>query len=72
MAIEVKLEKDDLPLGVERCCFCRKITPYWYKPADVACCQSCAKRADDRDVPDKKTWCRRERIAESRLGDPGT
>jgi hypothetical protein len=49
--------------AVERCCFCRTVTHFWFVPNDVACCESCAKRADAADVPDKHAWCRRERIA---------
>jgi hypothetical protein len=24
--------------AIERCCFCRKPTRFWFKPKDVACC----------------------------------
>ena len=54
-------ERDLTP--TERCCFCRKLTRHWYLPKDVACCQDCAKKADRKDVPTKKVWCRREQIA---------
>jgi hypothetical protein len=53
----------------ELCCFCRKPTSFWYTPEGqdpgkaVACCPDCACRAEPQDVPDKKTWIRRERIA---------
>jgi len=67
--IDVEHEPSDDP-AVERCCFCRKGTRYWYKPRDVACCQKCAKKAEPEDVPDKKTWCRREKIAFRAFTDP--
>jgi hypothetical protein len=62
--IEVHHEEgvEDLQ-SVERCCFCRNSTRFWYKPKDVACCRECALRAEPEDVPTKKVWCRRERIA---------
>ena len=55
---------------VERCCFCRKRTGFWTLLSDrtpgeqVACCASCARVAKEEDVPTKKVWIRRERIAE--------
>lgn len=48
--------------AVERCCFCRNRTKFWFLPKDVACCLRCAKHANIRDVPSKKTWMRRELI----------
>ena len=62
--IDVELEKgvEDLS-ATEHCCFCRKPTRFWYLPKDVACCQKCAKKAEAKDVPSKKVWCRREQIA---------
>ena len=58
------LDKDDMEL----CCFCRTPTEFWTeiesRPADhVACCESCASRAWEEDVPSKSVWIRRERIA---------
>jgi len=53
--------------AIERCCFCRKETRYWYKPKDVACCQECAVKAEPVDVPSKKIWCRREDIVRRRI-----
>lgn len=47
----------------ERCCFCRAKTHFWFREKDVACCEKCAQRANAEDVPDKLSWCRRERIA---------
>ena len=61
--IEVTHEPELDFRAIERCCFCRKPTRHWYKPKDVACCEDCAKKADHKDVPSKKTWCRREDIA---------
>lgn len=63
--IEVTKQEDahETPLHwQEYCCFCRKKTIYWYTPKDVACCQDCATRAEPKDVPSKKQWCRREDI----------
>lgn len=53
-------------LGEERCCFCRDLTWFWYREADVAVCQKCARTANPEDVPNKQTWMRREEIAENR------
>jgi hypothetical protein len=53
----------------ERCCFCRAATRYWYRPKDVAVCTKCAPHADDADVPAKRIWCRRERIAMLACGE---
>ena len=62
--IDVELEKGvEVFREVEHCCFCRKPTRFWYLPKDVACCQQCAKKAEPKDVPSKKVWCRREQIA---------
>jgi len=60
--IKIEREPGEAP-GIERCCFCRKQTHFWYLPKDVAVCEECAKRAQPKDVPDKETWCRREEIA---------
>lgn len=62
--IEVKHEVgvEDLA-SIERCCFCREATRFWYLPNDVACCKSCAEKAEPEDVPTKQEWIRRERIA---------
>ena len=66
--IEVEHEKGVEGLrSIENCCFCRKATRYWYLPKDVACCPGCAERAATKDVPSKKVWCRRERIATRRM-----
>ena len=57
------------PHDMERCCFCRKATPFWTSiedraPGDqVACCDGCASRGFPSDVPSKRVWMRRERIS---------
>lgn len=72
MSVTVVLEENAEP-PYERCCFCRKPTPYWYFPGgvenkkplgnnEVACCLLCAKEATVKDMPSKRTWCRREDI----------
>ncbi len=61
MILVTKEPKPEYPL--ELCCFCRAPTPYWFLPKDVACCQGCAARANEKDVPSKDVWIRREHIA---------
>ena len=66
-SITVEEEPADLSSrNLERCCFCRQPTRFWYRPNDVACCPTGASRAIAADVPNKETWIRRELIA-----DPG-
>lgn len=48
---------------VERCCFCRFETRFWYHPMRIACCKGCATLAEPEDVPDRHAWRRREEIA---------
>ena len=67
--IRVEREPEGFGPPYEKCCFCRKPTPTWYRPKDVAVCPSCARRADHEDVPSKEEWCRRERIATPTIGD---
>lgn len=58
------------PEAKEHCCFCRKLTAHWFnskRTKDVACCTSCAKLANEEDVPTKTDWVRRERIANPRF-----
>lgn len=68
MPIPIHREDPEDP-PVERCCFCRNVTPFWTSLSDrkggqqVACCEHCAGRGDPVDVPTKDQWCRRERIA---------
>lgn len=68
MPVPIHKEPDGEP-PMERCCFCRSVTPYWTSLSDrklgqqVAICQHCASRADPVDVPSKEMWSRRERIA---------
>lgn len=70
MSIPLTRDPDGPPY--ERCCFCRARTAYWTDLPDrdpgkqVACCPKCAKKATPKDVPSKKTWWRREVIAEDR------
>lgn len=42
---------------LERCCFCRIPTKFWYVKKDVACCQGCAKKHQVKYIPTKKQWC---------------
>lgn len=67
MAIPVTHDQDEINDGIsERCCFCRAPTRYWYLPKDVAVCPDCAPYAKAEDVPAKREWCNRERIAMAR------
>lgn len=59
----VREDPEPSSFEVENCCFCRRSTPFWYREKDVAVCVECAGHASPEDVPDKETWCRRERIA---------
>ena len=62
--IEVKRESGPPPwMELERCCFCRAQTPFWFEEKDVACCERCARVANAEDVPTKAVSLRRERIA---------
>lgn len=62
--IEVTKDPDELnEFGTEHCCFCRRPTRYWFTPKDVPVCRACAPHANEKDVPSKKTWWRREEIA---------
>lgn len=42
---------------LERCCFCRRATPYWCVEKDVAVCPTCASTRDLDEVPTKAEWC---------------
>ena len=66
-AMTIPLEKeDDVEMPFERCCFCRKPTPWWTKlprrtpGAQVACCQACSQERKHKDVPTKDEWCDKE------------
>jgi predicted amidophosphoribosyltransferase len=64
----VPIHRGDPDPPHERCCFCRTPTDWWTSldrkiGEQVACCQHCAARAEPEEVPSKKDWCRRERIA---------
>ncbi len=61
--VNVEKEPNDFSLPEEQCVFCRGVTAYWYRKADIACCQGCAAHANDEDFPTKEQWVRRERIA---------
>lgn len=50
----------DLPL--ERCCFCKSPTDYWYTKLDVAVCPSCAQTRKPEEVSTKQQWCDSERF----------
>jgi hypothetical protein len=55
---------DDIIISeLERCCICRKETPYWYQPIDIALCHICAQYATVDDLPTKREWIRKEEIA---------
>jgi hypothetical protein len=56
-------EVDILDPHYERCCICRKETPYCYIPLNIALCHICAQYAEIDDLPTKKEWIRREEIA---------
>ena len=63
MSVKVEKEPDYIGMIQENCCFCRTLTPFWFRKLDVACCEECASRANEEDFPSKKEWIRRERIA---------
>lgn len=52
----------------ERCCFCRKPTPFWTALEDrtpgqqVACCETCSGLHEPSEVPSKAEWCDSERV----------
>lgn len=69
----IKIEREDeslFPHGSEKCCICRKVTPFWTKlegrtpGQQVAICEKCAEHSEPEDIPTKTVWVRRERIAE--------
>lgn len=66
MPVKVVHEKEfgmSVPNCLERCCKCRKPTPYWYpkKPRDCALCPDCATNIRKvSEIPLKKDWCRFE------------
>lgn len=67
--VKIEHENDSL-IPCEKCCICRKVTPFWTKLEDrtpgqqVALCALCAEHAEAGDIPTKMVWLRRERIAE--------
>jgi hypothetical protein len=71
MSIQIVKEPGDpRKWEMEKCCFCRTQTQHWTalegrtEGQQVACCPECAQKANPEDVPTKKVWMRRERIAE--------
>lgn len=70
MAIEVKQEEHHTEPH-KRCCFCRAPTSFWVVNMDVACCAECASRAHPTDVPTKREWINRERIADHSIRNAG-
>ena len=66
--MSVKVEPEPEGLGPpENCCICRTPTHTWFQPRRpgkaVALCHRCAYFCQPADIPTKKQWCRRERIA---------
>lgn len=56
--IPVTIEPESLTqFGSENCCFCYKVTKFWYEPKDVAVCVNCATTHSVDQVPTKKAWC---------------
>lgn len=53
----IPVTKDDAPDPGEHCCFCYRLTRFWYEPKDVAVCQSCADTHEPSEVPTKAIWC---------------
>lgn len=58
----IKIERESTELSenfgnlFECCCFCNTPTPYWAVKKDVACCQSCAEKYEEVEVPTKAVW----------------
>lgn len=72
MSIDVQLNPEALePYAGRglRCCFCREETRFIYLEYDVPCCKGCATLAYPKDVPERRTWVRREEIAMG-IGSP--
>jgi hypothetical protein len=46
---------------LERCCFCRLKTPWWFAEKDVPVCKPCAAEHEPEDVPSKAEWMAKER-----------
>ena len=67
--MSIPIEKEEFPeQPFERCCFCRRPTPWWTNLSDrepgqqVACCPQCAKtRRQPESVPEKREWVESER-----------
>lgn len=43
----------------ENCCMCMTETPYWTGTgsSNVAICESCAEKYEEKDLPTKEQWC---------------
>lgn len=55
--IKVELEPTEFRReGAELCCFCWKPTRYWSGGGWIACCRSCAKEHDEKDLPTRDEW----------------
>jgi hypothetical protein len=69
----IRIEMEPQPeRPFERCCFCRRPTPYWTliaaraPGAQVACCPDCAKKHRVSEVPTKKAWFDSEKLLNER------
>lgn len=51
-------------IALEPCCFCRKLTPFWYMARKVAVCSACARVASALHMPSHKAWLKREEVVE--------
>ena len=68
MTIPIEREPEDLTPErlYERCCFCRVQTPFWTAlasregGAQVACCPDCSDTHEEKAVPSKTDWCKKE------------
>lgn len=66
----IKLTRDRIGPPYERCCLCRKPTPWWYAPNDVAVCKTCGATRTVSDLPTKEEWFAAEQ-RKSALADGG-
>lgn len=61
MPIPVERESETLTRQfrglMESCCFCRRPTPFWHMPKDVAVCEECAPTHEVSQIPPKEEWC---------------
>jgi len=54
--IEITREPRDMGPPAERCCFCKKVTPYWAGEGDIPVCELCAQFRTPDDLPAKEAW----------------